>query len=106
MTDQCFLKSITNNKNPSVKTIIKTPNHRITFHIKTPNHNPVIYNSGRERSSIVSFCFPLNDTKIGPLKKLIDDEHPTIYKDFTNEKFYSDIWKGSLDDSRLEQFKA
>ncbi|KAF9667073.1 hypothetical protein SADUNF_Sadunf16G0295000 [Salix dunnii] len=86
----------------------KRAKYPISNHVTTQRlSDPLKAFANRERSSIVSFCFPSNDTKIGPLKKLINDEHLAIYKDFTIEEFYSDIWKGSrLDDSRLDQFKA
>eukprot|EP00258_Populus_trichocarpa_P009966 XP_002317049.3 protein DMR6-LIKE OXYGENASE 1 [Populus trichocarpa] len=67
----------------------------------------VIVNSEKERLSIASYCYPSNDTQMGPPKELIDDDHPLIYKDYTYEEFYTTMWKQRLPDaSRLDSFKV
>ncbi|CAK7357485.1 unnamed protein product [Dovyalis caffra] len=67
----------------------------------------VIVNSETERLSIASYCYPSNDTHIGPPKELINDDRPAIYKDFTYEEFYSTMWKQRRPDAtRLDSFKV
>ncbi|KAJ6724179.1 PROTEIN DMR6-LIKE OXYGENASE 2 [Salix viminalis] len=66
----------------------------------------VIVNSETERLSVASYCYPSNDTQMGPPKELIDEDHPLIYKDYTYEDFYTTMWKQRLPDAaRLNAFK-
>ncbi|CAK7357487.1 unnamed protein product [Dovyalis caffra] len=67
----------------------------------------VIVNSETERLSIASYCYPSNDTHMGPPKELINDDHPAIYRDFTYEEFYTTMWKQRRPDAtRLDSFKV
>ncbi|CAK7357483.1 unnamed protein product [Dovyalis caffra] len=67
----------------------------------------VLVNSEKERFSIASYCYPSNDTQMGPPKELIDNDHPAIYKDFTYEEFYNVMWeRRQADAARLDSFKV
>lgn len=66
-----------------------------------------IVNSNQERLSIASFLCPANDAVIAPAKKLINDESPAVYRDFTYDEYYKKFWSGNLDDKQcLELFKS
>ncbi|KAL3583414.1 hypothetical protein D5086_014475 [Populus alba] len=64
-------------------------------------------NCEKERVSIASYCYPSDDAEIGPAKKLIDDDHPAIYKDFTYKEFHESMWRVKCSTAkRLDLFKA
>ncbi|KAJ6301232.1 hypothetical protein OIU77_015527 [Salix suchowensis] len=66
-----------------------------------------IVNCERERVSIASYCYPSDDAAIGPAKKLIDDDHPAIYKDFTYKEFHESMWRVKCSTAkRLDLFMA
>jgi isopenicillin N synthase-like dioxygenase len=77
-------------------------NHRY----KSLLHQAVV-NCEKERMSIASYCYPSSDATIGPPKKLIDTDHPAIYKDFTFGEFSKQMWKViTPTDKRLDFFKC
>ncbi|KAH8518154.1 hypothetical protein Peur_037350 [Populus x canadensis] len=77
-------------------------NHRY----KSLLHQAIV-NCEKERMSIASYCYPSSDAKIGPPKKLIDTDHPAIYKDFTFGEFSKQMWKViTPTDKRLDLFKC
>jgi isopenicillin N synthase-like dioxygenase len=77
-------------------------NHRY----KSLLHQAIV-NCEKERMSIASYCYPSSDAKIGPPKKLIDNDHPAIYKDFTFGEFSKQMWKViTPTDKRLDFFKC
>jgi len=64
-------------------------------------------NCEKERMSIASYCYPSSDAMIGPPKKLIDNDHPAVYKDFTFGEFSEQMWKViTFTDTRLDSFKC
>jgi isopenicillin N synthase-like dioxygenase len=66
-----------------------------------------IVNCEKERVSIASYCYPSDDAEIGPAKKLIDDDHPAIYNDFTYKEFHESMWRVKCSTAkRLDLFKA
>ncbi|KAJ6293380.1 hypothetical protein OIU78_025370 [Salix suchowensis] len=77
-------------------------NHRF----KSLVHQAMV-NCEKERMSIASYCYPSSDAMIGPPEKLIDSDHPAVYKDFTFKEFSEQMWKViAFDDARLNSFKC
>ncbi|KAL5989090.1 Flavanone 3-dioxygenase 2 [Asimina triloba] len=68
-------------------------------------HRAVV-NSDRERISVASFLCPANDAVIGPAKLLTEDS-PAIYRNFTYYEYYKKFWSRNLDEEHcLELFKT
>ncbi|CAK7357496.1 unnamed protein product [Dovyalis caffra] len=66
-----------------------------------------IVNCKKERVSIASYCYPSDDAMIGPAKKLTDNDHPAIYKDFTYREFHESMWRVKCSTAkRLDLFKV
>ncbi|XP_058105057.1 protein DMR6-LIKE OXYGENASE 2-like [Magnolia sinica] len=73
---------------------------------KSVLHRAVV-NNNVERISIPSFYCPSSDAMIGPAEKLMDDQHPAIYRRFTYEEYYKKFWDHGLQtESCLELFRA
>ncbi|XP_026383289.1 protein DMR6-LIKE OXYGENASE 2-like [Papaver somniferum] len=54
---------------------------------KSVLHRAVV-NCDKERFSIPTFCCPSKEAVIGPASQLVDDEHPSLYKDFTYTEYF------------------
>ncbi|GJN09267.1 hypothetical protein PR202_ga27257 [Eleusine coracana subsp. coracana] len=69
-------------------------------------HRAVV-NSDRPRMSVASFLCPCNDVVLGPAAKLISEESPAVYRDYTYAEYYSKFWSRNLDQEHcLELFRT
>ncbi|XP_061995496.1 protein DMR6-LIKE OXYGENASE 2-like [Rosa rugosa] len=59
-------------------------------------HRAVV-NSDKERISIPTFYCPSYDAVIKPAPKLVDDDHPALYRSFTYGEFYGNFWDKGID---------
>ncbi|KAL3577303.1 hypothetical protein D5086_022586 [Populus alba] len=76
------------------------------YRYKSLLHQAIV-NCEKERVSIASYCYPSDDAMIGPAKKLVDKDHPAIYKDFTYSEFHESMWRVKCSTAkRLDLFKA
>ncbi|KAI3963611.1 hypothetical protein MKW92_005731 [Papaver armeniacum] len=72
---------------------------------KSVLHRAVV-NCHKERFSIPIFCCPSKEAVIGPASQLVDDEHPSLYKDFTYAEYFAKFWTQKLGtESTLDFFK-
>ncbi|KAI3860793.1 hypothetical protein MKX03_033895 [Papaver bracteatum] len=62
---------------------------------KSVLHRAVV-NCDKERFSIPTFCCPSKEAVIGPASQLVDDEHPSLYKDFTYTEYFGKFWNQKL----------
>ncbi|XP_047089097.1 flavanone 3-dioxygenase 2-like [Lolium rigidum] len=69
-------------------------------------HRAVV-NSDRARMSIASFLCPCNSVTLGPAEKLIGDETPAVYRNYTYDEYYKKFWSRNLDQEHcLELFRT
>uniref|UniRef100_A0A0E0BD56 Fe2OG dioxygenase domain-containing protein n=1 Tax=Oryza glumipatula TaxID=40148 RepID=A0A0E0BD56_9ORYZ len=69
-------------------------------------HRAVV-NSDRERMSVASFLCPCNSVELGPAKKLITDDSPAVYRNYTYDEYYKKFWSRNLDQEHcLELFRT
>lgn len=69
-------------------------------------HRAVV-NSDRPRMSVASFLCPCNDVVLGPAAKLISEDSPAVYRDYTYAEYYSKFWSRNLDQEHcLELFRT
>jgi isopenicillin N synthase-like dioxygenase len=69
-------------------------------------HRAVV-NSDRERMSIASFLCPCNSVTLGPAEKLIGEESPAVYRNYTYDEYYKKFWSRNLDQEHcLELFRT
>ncbi|KAA8526064.1 hypothetical protein F0562_007836 [Nyssa sinensis] len=73
---------------------------------KSVLHRAVV-NCDKERISIPTFYCPSSEAVIGPAQKLIDEDHPAVYRNFTYQEFYEKFWnRGLATECCLDLFKA
>ncbi|KAI3929941.1 hypothetical protein MKW98_004095 [Papaver atlanticum] len=73
---------------------------------KSVLHRAVV-NCDKERFSIPTFCCPSKEAVIRPAFQLVDDEHPSLYKDFTYTEYFGKFWNQKLGtESTLDIFKT
>lgn len=69
-------------------------------------HRAVV-NADRPRMSVASFLCPCNDVRIGPAPKLVADDPPAVYRDYTYAEYYEKFWSRNLDQEHcLELFRT
>ncbi|OEL22445.1 Protein DOWNY MILDEW RESISTANCE 6 [Dichanthelium oligosanthes] len=69
-------------------------------------HRAVV-NSDRERLSVASFLCPCNDVELGPARKLVTEETPAVYQNYTYDEYYKKFWSRNLDQEHcLELFRT
>ncbi|MCL7025140.1 hypothetical protein MKW94_024796 [Papaver nudicaule] len=67
----------------------------------------VVVNCSRERFSIPMFCCPSKDAVIRPAPQLVDNEHPSLYRDFTYTEYFGNFWTKKLGtETTLDMFKT
>ncbi|KAL6589248.1 hypothetical protein ACP70R_013117 [Stipagrostis hirtigluma subsp. patula] len=69
-------------------------------------HRAVV-NSDRPRMSVASFLCPCSDVLLGPAAKLVGDDSPAVYRNYTYAEYYSKFWSRNLDQEHcLELFRT
>ncbi|CAN6324718.1 unnamed protein product [Urochloa humidicola] len=69
-------------------------------------HRAVV-NSDRERLSVASFLCPCNNVELGPARKLVTEETPAVYRNYTYDEYYKKFWSRNLDQEHcLELFRT
>ncbi|TVU31900.1 hypothetical protein EJB05_23605, partial [Eragrostis curvula] len=69
-------------------------------------HRAVV-NSDRERVSVASFLCPCSDVELGPARKLVTEETPAVYRNYTYDEYYKKFWSRNLDQEHcLELFRT
>ncbi|KAI3911024.1 hypothetical protein MKW98_015681 [Papaver atlanticum] len=56
----------------------------------------VIVNGEKGRFSVPTFYCPSEDAVIGPAPELVDDEHPSLYREFTYGEYFRKFWSRQL----------
>ncbi|GFP87560.1 flavonol synthase/flavanone 3-hydroxylase [Phtheirospermum japonicum] len=56
-------------------------------------HHRAVTNKDSERISIAMFYGPNKDTIMGPMKDLIDEEHPPVYRNYRHGEFLNEFHK-------------
>ena len=59
---------------------------------KSPVHRAVT-NSRLPRLSLAMFYAPNDETVIGPMEELTDDEHPPIYRSYRYKEFMEEFYR-------------
>ncbi|XP_006583203.1 protein DMR6-LIKE OXYGENASE 2 isoform X2 [Glycine max] len=66
-----------------------------------------LVNCEKERMSIPTFYCPSPDALIKPAPKLVDNEHPAQYTNFTYREYYDKFWnRGLSKETCVDMFKA
>jgi isopenicillin N synthase-like dioxygenase len=69
-------------------------------------HRAVV-NPDRERLSVASFLCPCNGVVLGPAEKLVTQDTPAVYRNYTYQEYYSKFWSRNLDQEHcLELFRT
>jgi salicylic acid 3-hydroxylase len=69
-------------------------------------HRAVV-NSDRERMSVASFLCPCNHVVLGPARKLVTEDTPAVYRNYTYDEYYAKFWSRNLDQEHcLELFRT
>ncbi|MCL7043764.1 hypothetical protein MKW94_007674 [Papaver nudicaule] len=73
---------------------------------KSVLHRAVV-NYDKARFSIPTFYCPSNDAVIGPAPQLTDDDHPSLYREFTYREYFGKFWNRKLgDETTLDMFRT
>jgi salicylic acid 3-hydroxylase len=66
-----------------------------------------VVNADRESLSMASFLCPCNGVELGPAKKLVIEETPAVYRNYTYDEYYKKFWSRNLDQEHwLELFRT
>ena len=56
-------------------------------------HHRAVTNETQKRVSVATFYAPSRDAIIGPIKDLIDEQHPPVYREYHYSEFLEEFFK-------------